>query len=73
VELKDLELNGFVRRTVSSDISLAVVYEATPYSATLHHVLQALSDWGTMHREHIKKGFQPTADNDQIIKGGKFF
>ncbi len=57
-ELKDLELNGFVKRNVFTGTPVVVEYELTEYSKTLADVLQALSDWGAMHRETVKKGMQ---------------
>ena len=57
-ELKDLELNGFVKRTVFTGMPVVVEYELTDYSDTLEDVLQALSDWGAMHRENVKKGMK---------------
>src|SRR5215216_874346 len=57
-ELKDLELNGFVKRTVFTGTPVVVEYELTDYSDTLEDVLKALSDWGAMHRENVKKGMR---------------
>ena len=57
-ELKDLELNGFVSRNVFTGTPVVVEYELTDYSETLADVLQALSDWGAMHRETVKKGMK---------------
>jgi DNA-binding HxlR family transcriptional regulator len=54
-ELKELELNGFVRRNVFTGTPVVVEYELTQYSETLHSVLDALSEWGAMHREKIKQ------------------
>lgn len=54
-ELKELELNGFVKRNVFTDGPVIVEYELTDYSDTLHNVLEALSDWGAKHRAKIKK------------------
>jgi DNA-binding HxlR family transcriptional regulator len=54
-ELKDLELNGFVKRKVYADQTPVVVeYEPTDYGKTLRHVIKALSDWGSQHREKIR-------------------
>lgn len=54
-ELKELELNGFIRRKVYSTATPVVVeYEATEYSLTLRKVLDALVEWGTMHKQIIK-------------------
>ena len=55
-ELKELELNGFVTRTVFTGIPVIIEYELTKYSDTLHDVMRSLSEWGAMHRKKIKKG-----------------
>ena len=54
-ELKDLELNGFVRRNVFTGTPVVVEYELTEYAGTLGGVLQALSEWGAKHKEMVKK------------------
>jgi DNA-binding HxlR family transcriptional regulator len=54
-ELKDLEINGFVKRTVHTSTPVVVEYEPTDYTASLKDVLNALSDWGTMHREKLRR------------------
>jgi DNA-binding HxlR family transcriptional regulator len=54
-ELKELELNGFVKRIVHATTSIVVEYQLTDYAGTLSEVLIALSNWGTMHREKLKK------------------
>jgi len=57
-ELKDLELNGFINRKVFTGSPVVVEYELTEYCETLADVLQALSDWGAMHRETVKKSMK---------------
>jgi DNA-binding HxlR family transcriptional regulator len=54
-ELKELEMNGFLKRNVYTQTPVVVEYELTGYSDTLDNVLNALSEWGIMHREKIKK------------------
>ena len=54
-ELKDLELNGFVRRNVFTGTPVVVEYELTEYAETLGGVLQSLSEWGAKHKEMVKK------------------
>ena len=54
-ELKDLEMNGFVRRNVYASTPVVVEYELTDYSDTLHGVLHELSEWGARHRERIRQ------------------
>ncbi|WP_291913598.1 helix-turn-helix domain-containing protein [Chitinophaga sp. CB10] len=53
-ELKDLEINGFVKRVVDSDATPVVVtYELMPYADTLTEVINALHNWGVMHRNKL--------------------
>lgn len=53
-ELKDLELNGFIKRTAHADsIPVSVEYERTEYADTLKDVVGALHDWGARHRKKI--------------------
>lgn len=54
-ELKDLELNGFVKRVVYTGTPVVVEYELTDYSDTLQDVLKSLSEWGAKHREKIRQ------------------
>ena len=54
-ELKELELNGFVKRIVHATTPVVVEYQLTDYAGTLSEVLIALASWGTMHREKLKK------------------
>lgn len=55
-ELKELELNGFVKRTVQTKTPVVVEYNVTDYADTLSDVLMALAAWGTKHRDKIRKG-----------------
>lgn len=57
-ELKDLELNGFIRRNVYTGTPVVVEYEATEYCSTLENVLSSLSEWGAMHKENVKKSMR---------------
>jgi DNA-binding HxlR family transcriptional regulator len=55
-ELKELELNGFVKRKVNTEAFVVVIeYELTDYSFTLNDVVMALSNWGSEHRNYVKK------------------
>src|SRR3954467_706358 len=45
-ELKELEMNGFIRRNVFTGPPVVVEYELTDYADTLEGVLKALSEWG---------------------------
>ena len=54
-ELRELELNEFVTRTVVPTVPVSVTYELTHYSQTLDKVIIELRDWGLQHRERIVK------------------
>lgn len=52
-ELKELELNEFVERTVYATSPVTVEYKLTPYSKTLDKVIAELHNWGLQHRAYI--------------------
>lgn len=57
-ELKNLEMNGFIHREVFTAKPIVVEYELTEYSETLSGILRALSEWGSMHRENVKRSMK---------------
>ena len=57
-ELKELELNDFVRRNVDAGPPVIVEYELTDYADKLDPILQALSQWGSMHKEKIRRSMR---------------
>ncbi|MEZ2334203.1 winged helix-turn-helix transcriptional regulator [Mucilaginibacter sp. RCC_168] len=65
-ELKELELNEFVKRNVFSTTPVTVTYEATPYSQTLGPVLEELQKWGKQHRERIIASRRQPADTEVL-------
>jgi DNA-binding HxlR family transcriptional regulator len=54
-ELRDLEVNGLVKRTVENSYPVKVIYSLTPHSESLGTVIEALRDWGVLHRAEILK------------------
>lgn len=52
-ELRDLEMNQLVKRTVYDTTPVTVEYERTAYGDTLDGVIMALYDWGYKHRKLI--------------------
>jgi DNA-binding HxlR family transcriptional regulator len=53
-ELKDLEINGLLKRVVLADQTPVVVeYVPTEYSETLKDIISALADWGVKHKRKI--------------------
>ncbi len=49
-ELKDLELNGIVTRTVIDDIATRIEYELTESGRGIESVIDAMAEWGSSHR-----------------------
>ena len=54
-ELKELELNDFVTRTVYATSPVTVEYELTKYSLSLKKIIEEMREWGIQHRKHIMK------------------
>jgi len=52
-ELKDLEINQLVSRTVLNTQPVTVQYKLTEYGETLKNVVGALALWGLDHRKKI--------------------
>ena len=52
-ELRELEINGLVKRTVYDSSPVVVEYALTAHGNTLEEVLRALGLWGKLHREHV--------------------
>ena len=52
-ELKDLEINKLVTRTVRDTFPPTVEYARTAHSHTLGRVIGELKDWGELHRKKI--------------------
>ncbi len=52
-ELKDLEINELVKRTVLNTSPITVEYEITPYGKTLTPLIEELYKWGSKHRKRI--------------------
>jgi len=52
-ELKDLETNQLIKRTVMSGHPVTVFYELTEYGSTLKDLIDVIAEWGMQHRERI--------------------
>lgn len=52
-ELKDLEVNGIVTRTVYDSIPVTVEYELTKSGESFKDVLDVMVEWGLQHRKRI--------------------
>ncbi|KAA3437981.1 winged helix-turn-helix transcriptional regulator [Rufibacter hautae] len=52
-ELKELEMNKLVKRTVHDTSPVTVEYSITEYGHSLTPVINELRDWGMKHRDKI--------------------
>jgi len=52
-ELKDLEMNKLISRTVKDTQPVTVEYALTEYGATFKELIQIMTDWGVKHRKAI--------------------
>jgi len=53
-ELRALEINGLILRTVYDSLPLKVTYKLADYGYTLVPLIIELTNWGKQHREKIK-------------------
>ncbi|WP_129020356.1 MULTISPECIES: winged helix-turn-helix transcriptional regulator [Edaphocola] len=56
-ELKDLEQQLLVKRTVHDSTPVLVTYEMTRHAKSLEPVIAMLRDWGKKHRKHIQQQY----------------
>ncbi len=54
-ELKKLEINHLIKRTVIDDFPVKIEYAITEHAKTLNDVIFSLHDWGIKHRNKIFK------------------
>ena len=67
-ELKDLEINGLVKRTVFDTTPVTVEYSLTEYGRTLKTVIGEMHTWGTQHRARVTgKVNTKEAANKEIV------
>jgi DNA-binding HxlR family transcriptional regulator len=52
-ELKELEINKLVERTVLDTHPVTVQYELTKHGKTLKTIIDNLTDWGIEHRKEV--------------------
>lgn len=52
-ELKDLEMNHLVKRTIQDTMPVTVEYELTDEGKSLKPVIEGMANWGKMYRKKI--------------------
>lgn len=50
-ELKDLEANGIIKRTIYNTVPVTIEYELTKSGETFRQVLDKMVEWGLQHRK----------------------
>ena len=55
-ELRELELNGIVKRTVHDTIPVVIEYEFTESGRNVKSVLDSMGEWGMDHRKRTFRG-----------------
>jgi DNA-binding HxlR family transcriptional regulator len=53
-ELKELEAQHLISRTVSPGPPVVVEYQALPYAHSLNPVIEVLKTWGLQHEQHVE-------------------
>ena len=53
-ELKEMEMNKLIKRTVHPGPPLLVEYESTEYCKSFGKIILAMIQWGKEHRKYIK-------------------
>ncbi len=62
-ELKDLEQNDLVKRTVYDEYPVRVEYNTTEHSKSLKPLFHELINWGQHHRQRIKVKHQDVTND----------
>lgn len=54
-ELKELEMNLLITRTIQDTKPITVTYAVTEYGKSVFPVTETLVNWGIIHREKIRE------------------
>ncbi len=60
-ELKELETNLLITRTIQDTKPITVTYAVTEYGKSVLPVTETLVNWGLLHREKVKKSMNSSA------------
>jgi DNA-binding HxlR family transcriptional regulator len=55
LQLRELEADGIVERTVFAVVPPRVEYALTPLGRTLEPILRSMRQWGTRYKEHAER------------------
>ncbi len=65
LQLREMEKDGIVKRTVFAEVPPRVEYELTVIGKELVPICLELSQWGTKHRQQIGKGMVAEEEGTQ--------
>lgn len=54
-QLRELECDGLVRRTVYPEVPPKVEYDLTEIGRSLQPIIEQLDSWGSWYREHLRQ------------------
>jgi len=63
-ELKELEINGLLERKVYDSSPVLIEYRLTASGKEITNVIDAMINWGTLHREQVIKDIQTSAGKE---------
>lgn len=55
LQLRELEQDGVVKRTVYPEVPPRVEYELTDLGFSMQPIIQAIYDWGTDYQQQVRK------------------
>jgi len=67
-ELKELELNEFVTRTVYATSPVTVEYALTKYSQSLNNIIAEMREWGLQHRKRIMNSSRKRKKEKELVE-----
>lgn len=66
-ELKELETNKLIKRTVLDTHPVTVQYELTKHGLTLQTIINNLTEWGLAHRNEIIGKAKAQVDSEMTV------
>lgn len=67
-ELRELEINQLLKRTVFDTVPVMVEYELAPYGRSLDKVLFEMREWGVQHRKLIMTNDAPVSEELELVE-----
>jgi DNA-binding HxlR family transcriptional regulator len=71
-QLRELEADGIITRTIFAEIPPRVEYALTPLGLSLSPVLNALCSWGEFYLEHTHRSQETLPKNQVLVEEGLY-